>query len=97
MDDPSRQYTVVQADLPAANGIIHIIDRPIVKTLSERLPRDEQVRPERISSSGCKGQGQSRGSLPSSVQFADKTVGEILTKDDKFNRFLSLVDVSISC
>lgn len=29
-------------------------------------------------------------------QFADKTIGEILTKDDKFNRFLSLVDVSIS-
>lgn len=66
MDDPSRQYTVVQADLPAANGIIHIIDQPILKTLSERPPRDEQ--------------------------FADKTVGEILTKDDKFNRFLSLVD-----
>lgn len=31
-----------------------------------------------------------------SVQFADKTIGEILTKDVKFNRFLSLVDVSIS-
>lgn len=30
------------------------------------------------------------------LQFADKTIGEILTKDEKFNRFLSLVDVSIS-
>lgn len=31
----------------------------------------------------------------SRVQFADKTIGEILIKDDRFNRFLSLVDVSI--
>lgn len=29
------------------------------------------------------------------VQYADKTIGEILTKDNKFNRFLSLADVSI--
>ena len=35
------------------------------------------------------------GSSSSRVQFADKTIGEILTKDDKYNRFLSLVDVSI--
>lgn len=34
---------------------------------------------------------------PSSVcvQFADKTIGEILRTDEKYNRFLSLVDVSI--
>lgn len=44
MDDPSRVYTIIQQDLPAANGIIHIIDRPITKTLSERPTRDEQVR-----------------------------------------------------
>lgn len=30
----------------------------------------------------------------SRLQFADKTIGEILTKDGKYNRFLSLVDVS---
>ncbi|XP_076599998.1 stabilin-1 [Chaetodon auriga] len=66
MDDPSRLYTVIQEDLPAANGIIHIIDRPITNTLSDRPPRDEQ--------------------------FADKTIAEILTKDEKYNRFLSLVD-----
>lgn len=29
LHDPTRMYAVVQADLPAANGIIHIIDRPI--------------------------------------------------------------------
>ncbi|XP_061796458.2 stabilin-1 isoform X2 [Nerophis lumbriciformis] len=29
MDDPKRLYTIIQADLPAANGIIHIIDLPI--------------------------------------------------------------------
>lgn len=44
MDDPSRVYTIIQEDLPAANGIIHIIDRPITKTLFERPTRDEQVR-----------------------------------------------------
>ncbi|XP_044021457.1 stabilin-1 isoform X1 [Siniperca chuatsi] len=66
MDNPSRLYTVIQENLPAANGIIHIIDRPI--TLSERPPPDKQ--------------------------FADKTIGEILTKDEKYNRFLSLVDNS---
>ncbi|CAB1422078.1 unnamed protein product [Pleuronectes platessa] len=66
MEDPSRPYTVLQEDLPAANGIIHIIDRPITIPLSDRSPRDEQ--------------------------FADKTIGEILTKDGKYNRWLSLVD-----
>ncbi|XP_019952412.2 stabilin-1 [Paralichthys olivaceus] len=66
MENPSKLYTVLQEDLPAANGIIHIIDRPIRNPLYERSPRDEQ--------------------------FADKTIGEILTKDGKFNRFLSLVD-----
>lgn len=34
-------------------------------------------------------------SSSSCVQFADKTIGEILTKDGKYNRFLSLVDVSV--
>ncbi|XP_062272526.1 stabilin-1 [Scomber scombrus] len=66
MDDPSKLYTIIQEDLPAANGIIHIIDRPIMNTLPIRPTRDEQ--------------------------FADKTIGEILTKDDKYNRFLSLAD-----
>ncbi|XP_047440209.1 stabilin-1 [Mugil cephalus] len=66
MDDPSRLYTVIQQDLPAANGIIHIIDQPITNTLSDSPARDEK--------------------------FADKTIAEILTKDGKYNRFLSLVD-----
>lgn len=52
MDDPSRQYTVVQADLPAANGIIHIIDQPILRTPSDGPPRDEQVGPETSDSLG---------------------------------------------
>ncbi|KAK5871975.1 hypothetical protein PBY51_012712 [Eleginops maclovinus] len=66
MDNPSKLYTIIQEDLPAANGIIHIIDQPISNTLSDWSLRDEK--------------------------FADKTIGEILTKDDKYNRFLSLVD-----
>ncbi|XP_072237543.1 stabilin-1 [Leuresthes tenuis] len=66
MDNPSKSYSIIQSDLPAANGIIHIIDQPITNTLSSSLARDEQ--------------------------FADKTIGEILTKDGRFNRFLSLVD-----
>uniref|UniRef100_A0A3Q3WJQ0 Uncharacterized protein n=1 Tax=Mola mola TaxID=94237 RepID=A0A3Q3WJQ0_MOLML len=66
MSNPLRLYTIIQEDLPAANGYIHIIDRPIISSLSDRLPRDEQ--------------------------FADKTIGEILSKDERYNRFLSLVD-----
>ncbi|XP_051804220.1 stabilin-1 isoform X1 [Acanthochromis polyacanthus] len=66
MEEPSRFYSVILRDLPAANGIIHIIDRPISSSQSDRAARDEQ--------------------------FADLTVGEILSKDGKFNRFLSLVD-----
>ncbi|XP_041639647.1 stabilin-1 isoform X2 [Cheilinus undulatus] len=65
MEDPSKVYTIIQEDLPAANGVIHIIDQPITNT-PDRPARDEQ--------------------------FADKTIGEILTKDDRYNRFLSLVD-----
>ncbi|KAI3369756.1 hypothetical protein L3Q82_024579, partial [Scortum barcoo] len=66
MDDPSKLYTIIQEDLPASNGIIHIIDQPITNTPSDKPPRDEQ--------------------------YADITIGEILTKDGKYNRFLSLVD-----
>ncbi|KAM4741209.1 stabilin-1 [Anableps anableps] len=66
MSNPSRPFTIIQADLPAANGVIHIIDRPITNSLPDGPARDER--------------------------FADKTIGEILRKDGKFNRFLSLVD-----
>ncbi|CAN9512050.1 unnamed protein product [Ophioblennius macclurei] len=66
MENPSRLYTVVQENLPAANGIIHIIDQLITNPLSKKSTRDEQ--------------------------FADKTIGEIVSKDGRFNRFLSLVD-----
>ncbi|XP_071349438.1 stabilin-1 [Trachinotus anak] len=66
MNNPMKLYTILEADLPAANGIIHIIDRPITNMISMRPARDEQ--------------------------FADMTIGEILTKDGKYNRFLSLVD-----
>ncbi|CAL8336729.1 unnamed protein product [Merluccius merluccius] len=64
-EDPGRVYTIVQADLPAANGIIHIIDRPITSPLPG-VPHDQT--------------------------FSDRTIGEILSLDNKFNRFLSLVD-----
>ncbi|KAM8868381.1 stabilin-1-like isoform 1-T2 [Synchiropus picturatus] len=65
-ENPQRVYTIVQQDLPAANGIIHIIDLPITDTLPEQPTKDDQ--------------------------FADKTIGEILAKDGRFNRFLSLAD-----
>ncbi|XP_029007045.1 stabilin-1 [Betta splendens] len=66
MDDPSKLYSILEENLPAANGIIHIIDQPIAATLSKKAPRDEK--------------------------FANLTIKEILTKDPKYNRFLSLVD-----
>ncbi|XP_077430047.1 stabilin-1 [Vanacampus margaritifer] len=36
--DPTRTYVVVQADLPAANGVIHIIDRPITGSPDDTPP-----------------------------------------------------------
>ncbi|XP_052382111.1 stabilin-1 isoform X3 [Oncorhynchus keta] len=64
---PETLYSVIQQDIPAANGVIHIIDQPIIpRNILPDSPKDEQ--------------------------FADKTIGEILTKDEKYNRFLSLVD-----
>ncbi|XP_046881637.1 stabilin-1 isoform X2 [Hypomesus transpacificus] len=65
LEVPDTLYTVVQEDIPAANGIIHIIDKPMSTTVSQG-PRDEQ--------------------------HADKTIGDILRKDERYNRFLSLVD-----
>lgn len=100
MSNPSRVYTVIQSDLPAANGIIHIIDRPVTNALSDRSPKDEQV--------SCRSLTRHCQQLLTLklkmfvellslffVKFADKTIGEILTQDVKFNRFLSLVDVSL--
>eukprot|EP00066_Takifugu_rubripes_P022628 XP_011611894.1 PREDICTED: LOW QUALITY PROTEIN: stabilin-1-like [Takifugu rubripes] len=66
MHEPLRLFSVIQEDVPAANGIIHIIDQPITSMPSNKALRDEQ--------------------------FADKTIRDILKTDDKFNRFLSLVD-----
>uniref|UniRef100_A0A8C5D509 Stabilin 1 n=1 Tax=Gouania willdenowi TaxID=441366 RepID=A0A8C5D509_GOUWI len=66
IENPSRVYTVIKEDLPAANGVIHIIDKPITYTVLDRTTRDEQ--------------------------FSDKTIAEILTKDERYNRFLSLMD-----
>lgn len=43
MDHPSRLYTIILSDLPASNGIIHIIDQPITDTPGYRTPPDEQV------------------------------------------------------
>ncbi|XP_029947461.1 stabilin-1 [Salarias fasciatus] len=66
LGNPSRVYTVIQKDLPAANGVIHIIDKVIMDRFSDKSTRDER--------------------------FAGKTIGEILSKDGRYNRFLSLVD-----
>lgn len=50
MHDPSRVFTVIQEDLPAANGVIHIIDQPITNVPPARSPRDEQVSPGSLKS-----------------------------------------------
>ncbi|KAM9757987.1 LOW QUALITY PROTEIN: stabilin-1 [Menidia menidia] len=41
MDNPRKSYTVLQSDLPAANGIIHIIDQPIRSSPTSSSRRDE--------------------------------------------------------
>lgn len=43
MHDPMRLFSVIQEDVPAANGIIHIIDQPIINMPSDKVLRDEQV------------------------------------------------------
>lgn len=65
MDDPSVLYTILSENHPAANGVIHIIDRVMISSMHRPSRNDK---------------------------FADLTIGEILRKDDQFNRFLSLVD-----
>ncbi|XP_034152145.1 stabilin-1 isoform X2 [Esox lucius] len=69
MKSPDTLYSIVDQDIPASNGIIHIIDQPI-------RPRNIDVQID----------------IPKDNKFAGKTIGHILTLDEKFNRFLSLVD-----
>ncbi|MBN3308760.1 STAB1 protein, partial [Amia calva] len=63
--DPDTQFSLIQTDIAAANGIIHIVDRPATN-----------IRP-----------GNSENN-----QVFNKTIGEILAQDPKYNRFQSLVD-----
>ncbi|XP_064160250.1 stabilin-1 [Anguilla rostrata] len=63
MKDPDTLYSIIQSDIAAANGIIHIIDLPITN----------------IANSG-------------NEQHVNMTIGELIAKDPKYNRFLSLVD-----
>ncbi|XP_034020839.1 stabilin-1 [Thalassophryne amazonica] len=42
MDDPTNVYTVIQENIPAANGIIHIINKPITAGRSATPPHDQQ-------------------------------------------------------
>ncbi|KAM3621837.1 uncharacterized protein V6R79_016723 [Siganus canaliculatus] len=48
MDDPSRLYTIIQGDLPASNGIIHIVDRPITNTPPGRAAPDQRFAAQTI-------------------------------------------------
>ncbi|XP_016138166.1 LOW QUALITY PROTEIN: stabilin-1-like [Sinocyclocheilus grahami] len=66
MRDPDVLFTLLESNIPASNGIIHIIDKPF--TLAH------------IESSN------------NNMEFSSKTVGEIFREDDRFNRFLSLID-----
>ncbi|KAI4884210.1 hypothetical protein NFI96_012855 [Prochilodus magdalenae] len=61
--DPDTLFTILESDIPAANGIIHIIDKAFAN----------------IDTSG-------------NAEFSSNTIGEIIINDDRFNRFLSLVD-----
>ncbi|KAL1007828.1 hypothetical protein UPYG_G00092170 [Umbra pygmaea] len=67
MKSPDTLYSVIDQDIPAADGVIHIIDKPI-------MPRN------------------SAPDSPKNNEFIGKSIGEILTLDSKYNRFLSLVD-----
>uniref|UniRef100_A0A3Q1AJG6 Stabilin 1 n=1 Tax=Amphiprion ocellaris TaxID=80972 RepID=A0A3Q1AJG6_AMPOC len=44
MEEPSRFYSVVLRDLPAANGIIHIIDRPIRSSFDIVAPEGGNIK-----------------------------------------------------
>ncbi|XP_017560296.1 stabilin-1 isoform X1 [Pygocentrus nattereri] len=61
--DPDTLFTIIETDIPAANGIIHIIDKAFANV-----------------------------DMSSNAEFSSKTIGEIIAKDERFNRFLSLVD-----
>ncbi|XP_051550154.1 stabilin-1 isoform X1 [Myxocyprinus asiaticus] len=64
--DPDVLFTILESDIPASNGIIHIIDKPF--TLAH------------VESSN------------NNMEFSSKTIGEVFRDDERFNRFLSLVD-----
>lgn len=66
MRDPDVLFTILESDIPASNGIIHIIDKPFTLTHIE--------------------------SSNNNMEFSSKTIGEIFREDERFNRFLSLVD-----
>ncbi|TRZ01615.1 hypothetical protein DNTS_022971 [Danionella cerebrum] len=66
MRDPDVVFTILQSDVPASNGIIHIIDKPFTVT--------------HIQSSN------------NNMEVSSKSIGEIIREDDRFNRFLSLLD-----
>ncbi|RXN30465.1 stabilin-1-like protein [Labeo rohita] len=66
MRDPDVLFTILESDIPASNGIIHIIDKPFTLAHVE--------------------------SSDNNMEFSSKTIGEIFREDDRFNRFLSLVD-----
>ncbi|KTF93204.1 hypothetical protein cypCar_00011236 [Cyprinus carpio] len=62
MRDPDVLFTILESDIPASNGIIHIIDKPF--TLAHIESTNNNI----------------------------ETIGEIFRVDDRFSRFLSLVD-----
>ncbi|KAA0711995.1 Stabilin-1 Fasciclin [Triplophysa tibetana] len=66
MRDPDVLFTILESDIPASNGIIHIIDKPFTLAHIE--------------------------SSDNNIEFSSKTIGEIFREDERFNRFLSLVD-----
>ncbi|KAK1799743.1 hypothetical protein P4O66_006276 [Electrophorus voltai] len=63
--DPDSLFTIIESDIPASNGIIHIVDKAFTFASMD---------------------------TSNNAEFSSKTIGEILTKDDRFSRLLSLVD-----
>lgn len=111
MRDPDVLFTILESDFPASNGIIHIIDKPFTLTHIESSKNNVEVKSQpSISQPTDLVISDEWSTAPTAalsnidvfsrnLKLSSKTIGEIFREDERFNRFLSLVDVSdlISC
>lgn len=111
MRDPDVLFTILESDFPASNGIIHIIDKPFTLTHIESSKNNMEVKSQPtisqptdlvISDEWYTAPTATLSNIDvfsCNLKLSSKTIGEIFREDERFNRFLSLVDVSdlISC